>query len=115
MTGTEFAVPGVQPVAEPVTYWVLYDEGSSGRIESTTGEPTLTSPGRLVTEAEYQARVDELTAANEAHVAEIEAADKERQRQDYEALVAAGLPAETAARLSGYEVPQVEEPPEEEH
>ncbi|WP_326817852.1 hypothetical protein OIE61_29195 [Streptomyces sp. NBC_01762] len=112
MTGTEFGVPGIQPVAEPVTYWVLYDDGSSGRTESTTGEPTLTSPGRLVTEAEYQARVDELKAANDAYVAEIQAEDEARQRQDFEALVASGLPDATARRLSGYEGQPDTETPE---
>ncbi|MGW3736689.1 hypothetical protein [Streptomyces sp. NPDC005148] len=111
MTETEFGVPGVQPDEAPVTYWVLYDDGSSGRVESTNGEPTLTSPGRLVSEAEHQARVDELKAANDAHVAEIQAEDETRQREDFDALVASGLPEASARRLSGYEgQPNTESP-----
>ncbi|MFF1834252.1 hypothetical protein ACFVXE_08605 [Streptomyces sp. NPDC058231] len=101
----ETELGGDLPVVEPVTYWVLYDDGSSGRIESTTGEPTLTSPGHLVTEAEYQARINELNAANEAHIAAIQAEEDERKREDYDALIAAGVPDVTARRLSGYEGP----------
>ncbi|WP_030980306.1 hypothetical protein [Streptomyces sp. NRRL S-1824] len=76
---------------------MLYDDGSSGRIESTTGEPTLTSPGRHVSEVEHEARVDELQAANDAHVAEIQAEDGARQREDFGALAEA-----RARRFSGY-------------
>lgn len=99
---TESAVPG-EPVVEPVTYWVLYDDGSASRIESTNGEPVLTSPGRLVTEAEYQARVEELEAANAAEIEAIQAEEENRRREDYEALLAAGVPDATARRLSGYQ------------
>ncbi|MGC4947690.1 hypothetical protein ACLQ2N_16030 [Streptomyces sp. DT224] len=90
-------------VLEPVTYWVLYDDGSVGRIESTTGEPELNQPGHFVTEAEYQQRVAELEAANAEWIAEQQAADVARQREDYLALIEAGVPETTARRLSGYE------------
>ncbi|MFD5788560.1 hypothetical protein ACFWH1_18300 [Streptomyces sp. NPDC127037] len=104
----ETDLPGVV-APEPVTYWVLYDDGSAGRIESTSGEPVLNRPGRLVTEAEYQQRIAELEAANAAWIAEQQAADTARQREDYLALRAAGVPEATARRLSGYEGEDVEQ------
>ncbi|MFD0628522.1 hypothetical protein ACFQ2K_43795 [Streptomyces sanglieri] len=57
-----------------------------------------------ITEAEYNEGVAAIEAANAAKVAE-EAAAQERARMDYEALIAAGIPPETAARMSGYNPP----------
>lgn len=105
-----FPIPTDEPEAEPVTYWILYEDGSAGRVQTTTGEePILTKPGRFVDEAEYTAVFDALRAANEAHVAQLQAEDEQRTREDYEALRAAGVPEATARRMSGYTGPAPEE------
>ncbi|MFI2300190.1 hypothetical protein ACH5AL_15305 [Actinacidiphila glaucinigra] len=106
-----FPIPTDEPETGPVTYWALYEDGSAGLIKSTTGEePVLTKPGRLVDEAEYTSRAEELKAANEAYVAQLQAEDEQRTREDYLALRAAGVPEATARRMSGYTGPEPEEP-----
>jgi hypothetical protein len=99
----------VDEPAGAVTYYVIYDDGSIGRIVSSNGEqPPLSKPGRFVTEAEYQTRADELEAEHAEHIAEMQAADEARAREDYEALIAAGIPEATARRMSGYTGPAEE-------
>ncbi|MDX3237197.1 hypothetical protein PV392_16265 [Streptomyces sp. ME03-5709C] len=105
-----FPIPGDDPETEPVTYYVLYEDGSAGLITSTTGqEPVLTKPGRLVDEADYTSVFQTLRVANEEHVAELQAEDEQRTREDFEALIALGMPEATARRMSGYEGPAVVE------
>ncbi|MFJ8143262.1 hypothetical protein [Streptomyces sp. NPDC096013] len=88
------------------TYWVVYDDGSAGLIETTDEEaPLLSRPGRLVTQQEYQARLDELTAHTATHRAEQAAAEAQQARDDYTALIALGAPDATARRMSGYTGP----------
>lgn len=98
-------LPGAQPIAATTTHHVLYEDGSTGLIE-TSGEeplPPLAKPGRLVTEEEYQARLGALTGQRARYVAGLLAADEERTRGDFEALTAVGVPEATARRMSGYE------------
>ncbi|MGY5034348.1 hypothetical protein ACWC9U_26525 [Streptomyces sp. 900116325] len=109
------SAPEEQPTAAPRTYWVLYENGVIARIEATGNEVQAPEGGQLLTQEEYEQRLQQWQEANDAHVAELKAADRARQTEDYEALVAAGLPEATAARLAGYEPPQTEEPPEEDH
>ncbi|WP_327421697.1 hypothetical protein OG763_14230 [Streptomyces sp. NBC_01230] len=104
-----------QPAGEPRTYWVLYEDGALARIEAIGDEVKVPEGGQLLTEEEYEQRLQQWQEANDAHVAELKAADQARQTEDYEALLAAGLPEATAARLAGYEPPQVDEPSEEDH
>ncbi|MTE20264.1 hypothetical protein F0L17_14330 [Streptomyces sp. TRM43335] len=86
------------------TYYVIYDDGSVGRIVTDTGtEPDLAKAGRFVSQAEYQAAVDALDAEREQQQAEEEAMRSAQAKADYEALVAAGVPEDTAARMSGYD------------
>lgn len=56
-----------------------------------------------ITKDEYDAALAQIEQDNAAAEAAAEAADMERRRQDYEALLAAGVPDATAQRLSGYE------------
>ncbi|MFE9319225.1 hypothetical protein ACFYNV_29700 [Streptomyces albidoflavus] len=102
-------VSGAEVAGEPVAYWAIYDDGSTGRIVVTNGEePVLGKPGRLVSEEEYAERLAELEAERERKRAERAAADEERTRTDYLALRAAGVPEDTARRMSGYTGPDVE-------
>ncbi|MDN3056836.1 hypothetical protein PH213_20240 [Streptomyces sp. SRF1] len=105
-------VHGAVAAGETVTYWVIYDDGSTGLIDVTNGEaPILAKPGRLVTEEEYTARLAEIQAEQDRRREEQEAADLARTREDYLALIAAGVPEATARRMSGYTGPAVD--PEE--
>ncbi|WP_405893671.1 hypothetical protein OG272_15580 [Streptomyces sp. NBC_00104] len=85
------------------THFVIYEDDTTGLIE-TTGEepPRLSRPGRIVPEERYRGRLAELEAEHAEHIAQLEAEDLARTRGDYEALIAAGVPAATASRLSGY-------------
>lgn len=88
---------------EATTYYVLFEDGSASLMTSTTGEePPLAKPGRFVDREEYETRKGEIRAAREAHVADLQAEDEQRTREDYEALIATGVPEATARRLSGY-------------
>ncbi|WPR52861.1 hypothetical protein SJI45_19180 [Streptomyces sp. S399] len=103
-------ITGATEAGDTVTYWVIYDDGSVGRIEITNGqqEPALSKPGRLVSEVEYQERLDELRAEQERRRAERAAEDEARTRTDYLALRAAGVPEDTARRMSGYTGPAID-------
>lgn len=89
----------------PQTHWVIYDDGSTGRIELSTsdGPPVLTKAGRFVTEAAYTERLGHMHAAREARLAAEQAAQEADAHDDYNALVASGIPDATARRLSGYQ------------
>ncbi|MGJ5693538.1 hypothetical protein ACM6RM_10210, partial [Streptomyces pratensis] len=91
-------------------FYVLYDDGSTGRIEVIGQEepPTLSKPGRIVTETEYEDRLAELRAEQERLREEQGAEDEARTREDYLALLAAGVPEATARRMSGYTGPAVD-------
>lgn len=87
----------------PTVYYVIYDDGSLGRIEMWSDEePQLSKPGRFVTEAEYQAALDEMRGNTAARVAALRDEDQARHEAEYEDLLAAGIPERTARRLSGF-------------
>lgn len=93
-----------------ITYvYVLYDDGTPEK-QSYTGapedfEPVLSKPGKIVTEAQYLARVAQIEAANAAHEAELREQELAAIKADYEALRAAGIPETTARRITGYTGP----------
>lgn len=99
-------VAGAQEIPETTTYYVLYEDGSTGAIEASGEEaPRLAKPGEFVHEEEYRARLDALKEQRAVHVAGLLAGDEERTRGDFEALTGAGIPEGTARRLSGWEGP----------
>ncbi|MGQ5656755.1 hypothetical protein ACUJ8H_43185 [Streptomyces sp. EKR5.2] len=53
-----------------------------------------------------------MTAAHDKRVAELLAAEDQQQRQDYEDLLALGIPGALASRLSGYTPPPAPDVPE---
>ena len=93
--------------AEPRVYFVIYDDGTLGRIaiEAPGEAPRLSKPGRTVTEKEYQAALDELRDTTRALVSTLRDEDAARQEAEYADLRAAGIPVTTARRLSGYDGP----------
>jgi hypothetical protein len=95
-------VAGARLLDEVTDWYVIYDDGSAGHMQVLAEtEPVLSRPGRFVTRDEYSDRLGELNAATAAYVAELTAADEARQTADYEALLAAGVPDDTARRMSG--------------
>lgn len=100
--------PG-EPPTEPIRAWVLYDDGALGQITVTGGQlPELARPGRLITAEEYNRLTVTMADAHAARLEGLQAADTARQEREYEDLVQAGIPEETARRLSGYTGPAVE-------
>ncbi|WP_413752613.1 hypothetical protein NRF20_13060 [Streptomyces sp. R-74717] len=89
------------------THFYRHADGSYSSQTYGGYEGTIEPPEGAVeiTEAEYTEGVAAIEAANAQKAAEEEAAAQERARQDYEALIAAGIPPETAARMSGYNPP----------
>ncbi|WP_406501814.1 hypothetical protein OHA04_34455 [Streptomyces sp. NBC_01590] len=89
------------------THFYRHADGSFSTATFSGIEDPVTPPEGAVeiTETEYNEGVAAIEAANAQQAAEQEAAEQERARQDYEALIAAGIPAETAARMSGYNPP----------
>lgn len=97
------SAPDEQPATAPRTYWLLYENGALARIEAVGDEVQVPEGAQLLTEAEYEERVQQWQEDNDAHVAALKAADRARQTEDYEALIALGVPDATARRLSGLE------------
>ncbi|MBC9729248.1 hypothetical protein [Streptomyces sp. TRM68367] len=95
-----------EPSTTPMeTLYALLDNGGVYATSWEQGQPgsqALPSPGRIVTQDEYQARLDEINAANGQRVVDAEAARQHEARADYDALIGAGIPAATAQRLTGY-------------
>ncbi|MFE3032907.1 hypothetical protein ACFXKY_14835 [Streptomyces canus] len=103
----------VFPPAEEtsVVSYVIYEDGTTGRIEVTAGAvPELTRPGTMVTKEVYQAKVAALEEQAAKAVAHLEASEQTRARADYTALTLLGLAEATARRLSGYTGPHVTPP-----
>lgn len=93
------------PVEEK-TFYVLYDDGSIGRIVTDTGtEPVLPKPGRIVTEAEYRSALDAHAQTRAQRIADEQAAETAAKQAAYEALVEVGVPAASAEQISGYRPP----------
>jgi hypothetical protein len=97
------SVAGAKPVGEIENVFVIYDDGTPAHMQVLAGpEPTLSRPGRIVSEEEYGARLQELRATTAAHVADMEAQDEARHRDDYEVLLGLGVPEVNARRMAGY-------------
>ncbi|MFE0545225.1 hypothetical protein [Streptomyces sp. NPDC058891] len=106
-------LPGFEAVPEPRTHWVVYEDGTLGQLGVIGDEePVLPRPGRLITEAKYDELRSQMTAAHDKRVAELLAAEDQQQRQDYEDLLALGIPEGMAGRLSGYTAPPAPDVPE---
>jgi hypothetical protein len=110
-------VEGADVVGEPVTYWAIYDDGSTGVITVTSqgeaDEPVLSKPGRLVTQEEYDERLAEIREQQAANAQALAEADAARTREDYLELLRAGVAEPTARRMSGYEGPVLDPSGEE--
>ncbi|MEU4228320.1 hypothetical protein AB0F17_28835 [Nonomuraea sp. NPDC026600] len=97
------ALRGAKAPGEATVHYVLYEDGSAGRITTSgLGLGELAKPGREVTQAEYETAVAELHAVRGEHLDELQAADEARLRRHYEALIGVGVAADVAGEMSGY-------------
>jgi hypothetical protein len=91
-----------------LTLYYLHDDGSvSQRVVSSSGDEQPTPPeppadATEVTAEEYAQALAEIDAQREEERAAQAAAEDQQRADDYNALIAAGVPAATASRLSGY-------------
>ncbi|MEU2264910.1 hypothetical protein ABZ568_00350 [Streptomyces olindensis] len=101
------------PTPDDLTsYYVLYEDGSVGLVQVTAGapEPVLSKPGRLVDQAEYEAKLSQIKAAEAQRQADAKAAETAQKKDAYDALVAANFDPAVATTLTGYTPPpQIEE------
>jgi hypothetical protein len=72
---------------------------SSGDISVNPEPPQGAIP---ISAAVYASLVSELDAATDQLVVTLRSAEEQRSAEDYEALIAVGIPELTARRLSGY-------------
>lgn len=81
--------------------YVIYTDGSSGRIETEGGEaPVLAKPGNFVTQAAYDAHVSGLQSANAAAAAAAQAAENASAQAIYVDLLALGMPEVSAKKIA---------------
>ena len=87
-------------------YYRFADGSVAEKVVTVPAEDTVVTPpegATEITKEQYDTELAAIEAANAAALAETQAADRARQREDYEALLAAGIPEATARRMSGYE------------
>lgn len=96
------------PAPEPVTFFIIYDDGSIEQqdVEGVDSpEPTLSKPGRVAGQIEYEQYRLRLEEQNKIWIAETDARQQAVQKVDYDGLILAGIPDATARRLTGYTGP----------
>ena len=90
------------------TYYIIYDDGTlETLIIAGDGlpEPVLDKPGRITSKLEYDQYKALRDEQNAVFLAELEATEQATRKTDYDALIAAGVPEDTARRLTGYTGP----------
>lgn len=93
------------PAPGPVTTYVVYNDGSAEKTVHRGSVPVdhvLVKPGRIVDEAQYAAAVAQIEAVSRTHREEQDRAGQLRKKDDYTALVTAGIPEAVARRLTRY-------------
>lgn len=88
------------------TLYLKYTDGHLGTITSSVWDDTdipVPEGAEAIDEATYDALKAELDAAAAQDEADAAAADSARQKADYDAMIALGLPDEMARRLSGWQ------------
>lgn len=94
---------------ETVIYYQFGDGSVAERVVTGgTGTPTPPDGAVEITEAEYQAALATIVDENQQGRDDLEEEEQARAKGDYDALIALGMPEETARRLSGYRGPAVE-------
>jgi hypothetical protein len=84
------------------TFYYEYPSGALTERVTTAANPVHPEGVTLLSAADYAAKKAAADAAEEQRQADIRAAETARERDAYEALIAAGIPEEAARTLSGY-------------
>lgn len=93
------------PDTGTVTFYVIYDDGSveeQTHADTDGAEPVLSKPGRVAGKAEYDQTLALLEEQQAIWLAETRAREDQLRKDDYGALLAAGIPEATARRITGY-------------
>lgn len=92
------------------TFYYKYPDESVG-VRTVVGVEEVTHPPgvTLITAEDYQTRLAEIEAQRQADEAATRASEQSQRAEDYEALLAAGIPEATARRLSGHTPQEVQE------
>ncbi|GGZ73350.1 hypothetical protein ACFOOM_00825 [Streptomyces echinoruber] len=96
------------------TFYYLYPDGSI-TARTVVGDGPITHPEGVVllSREEYEQRLAAIEAQRAQEAEDTRAAETEQKRLDYLALIALGLPPETASRITGYVPPPEPEPDEQ--
>lgn len=85
------------------TVYYMFDNGSVASRTVTGSEPPALPDGAVeITQAEYEQELAAIQQAHDDAVADVEAAEAQQREDDYNALIAAGIPEATARRMAGY-------------
>ncbi|MFB7496104.1 hypothetical protein ACFC09_15655 [Streptomyces sp. NPDC056161] len=90
---------------ETIFYYLNPDGAVSLRAYVGVDEITHPQDAVILTREEYESRLAAIEAQHEAEAAATRDQEQAQKRADYEALITLGLPAESAARISGYTPP----------
>ena|SRR6188768_3572735 len=99
----EAAAPAEAEPVETVAYF-RHEDGAVSRIVSTGTTDSVAVPEGAVaiSEEEHASTVQAYTTVHEGYIEGLRKTETEQQGDDYAALRAAGIPAATAQRLTGY-------------
>lgn len=95
-------------MSDTTTFYIIYDDGSveAQTVPDVPGvQAVLSKPGRVSGKIEYdqyRARLEEQAAI---WLAETQAREQQVRKDDYDALIIAGIPEATARRITGYTGP----------
>lgn len=93
----------VDPAPEPVTQYVVFADGTLGRITGNAHVAAELPDGvKALTPEAYEELRAKMRERHEARVAEMMAVEKDLRRQQYEDLIGAHIPEATARALSGH-------------
>ncbi|MBC9729246.1 hypothetical protein [Streptomyces sp. TRM68367] len=84
------------------TFYYEFPDGTVQELVTTDADPQHPADATLLTEEEYNAKRAAIEQAQAQHRADIQAQEAAESQDDYQALLAAGIPDATARRLSGY-------------
>lgn len=93
---------------ETVTFYLIYEDGSveSQTVPDVPGVAAfLSKPGRVAGKVEYDQYLAKLEEQHAIWLSETHAREQQVKKDDYDALIVAGIPDATARRITGYEGP----------
>ncbi|MFF0092672.1 hypothetical protein ACFYSF_22300 [Streptomyces canus] len=84
------------------TFYYEYPDGSLTERATTAADPVHPEGATLLTEADYATKLAAAEAAREQQQADIRAEETAQKKAAYEALLAVGIPEDSARQISNY-------------